>query len=394
MALHRVLARSLAKPRPLVASRPNLSSPSHPLRLLSYSACRRQHPPPPLPPPPEYDYDPSLDHRFPARFVREIKLLYQQARHHIGTRPLVRAQRPPIETARLQRRRLLLASCVAALLLVGWFNLERAPVTGRWQLNMVSDHYFDAVLKSSAKKDQTPAVLQGTGAHIVPDSDPRVARVRRVVKCLLPVSGMGDRPWKVSVIESPRQKTVSAFVAPGTTMDIFVFSDLLDFVHSDDELAGVLGHEMAHTRAKHAGETRTAAEGGLLLGGAALLSTKLTPWSFPLKALGVLVALGIPFTLLCLLPLRRIEEAEADAIGLHWMAAAGYDPRHMVSFWERMRDKMPRSLPDWLQMHPSLPKRTQNMMELMPRAIDTREQSGCPRTKDYWDAFIDTSRLS
>jgi len=83
---------------------------------------------------------------------------------------------------------------------------------------------------------------------VLPDSDPRVRLVRRIGERLVAASDMKDQPWKFSfdVIES---KQVNAFALPGGPT--FVYTGLLDKLESEDELAGVMGHELTHVFKEH-----------------------------------------------------------------------------------------------------------------------------------------------
>ena len=173
-----------------------------------------------------------------------------------------------------------------------------------------------------------------------------VERVERVFNRLveaLPPKFRNRYEWKVYVLD---RKEVNAFALPNG--DIFVFKGLVDFVDSDDELAAVLGHEMAHVILRHGAEKISWAMLAQL-GEYALLS-QVSPADRELAAR--LYGLGVNIAFL--LPYSRKQEKEADIVGLLIMMRAGYNPEGAIKLWEKMvkkfEDKEP---PEWLSDHPA-----------------------------------------
>ncbi len=181
--------------------------------------------------------------------------------------------------------------------------------------------------------------------------DPRyVKRVERVFKRLLKALPPKFRKlyeWKVYVLNNPQ---VNAFALPNG--NIFVYKGLLDFVKDDDELAAVLGHEMAHVILRHGAEKISWAMLAQL--GENLLLSQVSPVNRSLAAelydLGVNVAF--------LLPYSRKQEKEADIVGLLITTRAGYNPEGAIKLWERMVSRFSgQEPPEWLSDHPASKER-------------------------------------
>jgi len=170
--------------------------------------------------------------------------------------------------------------------------------------------------------------------------------------------------WEFVVFDEP--KTVNAFALPGGKVG--VYSGLLRLVASDDEIAIVMGHEIAHVTARHGAERATtgamAGWAGLILGTATHGSTNS---DLILAAYGGAVAGGV-------LTFSRAHESEADHIGLHYAAKAGYDPRAAITFWQKMaKEAAGSNTPLLLRTHPTTEHRISDLQRWMPEAIPLYE---------------------
>jgi predicted Zn-dependent protease len=174
------------------------------------------------------------------------------------------------------------------------------------------------------------------------------AMVRRVASRIARVAEAEFHPrfqWEFYVLESPQ---VNAFCLPGGK--IFVYTGLLKLVQNDDQLATVIGHEVAHAILRHGSERVSMAMLGNL--GKQLLARGLQVsghnWG-PLfdLAYGVGTQYGI------LYPYSRKFEYEADQLGLYLMYKACYDPNEALKFWERMRRAKKQKIPEFLSTHPA-----------------------------------------
>ncbi|KAJ1662380.1 metalloendopeptidase [Coemansia sp. RSA 1646] len=205
-------------------------------------------------------------------------------------------------------------------------------------------------------------VLAQYGKLIVPSGTPVDRYVQRIAQRVIAATGM-DADWEVHVIESPER---NAFVLPGGK--IFVFSGILHVTESEDGLATVLAHEIAHQYARHTAEQMSRQM--LVTLALVVASLFVDPSVLDLgRATG---------KLLLDLPNSRDCESEADRLGLMFMAAACYDPRQAVGFWERMRAEEKVAPPQFLSTHPSSGSRIDNIRQWLPEAMDKRNTASCP----------------
>jgi predicted Zn-dependent protease len=167
---------------------------------------------------------------------------------------------------------------------------------------------------------------------------------------LVPFSGMVDEDWEVFVVND--DSTANAFVLPGGK--VFVFSGILGIARNDSGLATVLGHEIAHNLADHHSERLSQDVGASIV----LYSLVILGGVFGLGPL-IMHFFGSRFLDVAFgFPMSRLQESEADYIGLMMMAEACYDPQEAASFWARMERASGQEVPEWMSTHPtvSLPR--------------------------------------
>jgi predicted Zn-dependent protease len=215
-------------------------------------------------------------------------------------------------------------------------------------------------------------------SHVV-QSGPAVERVREVGRKIADASEIeplqreinlrirGYRfDWEFNVLEDPR---VNAFCLPGGK--VAVFTGLLPVAENDDQLATVMGHEIAHALAHHASE-RIAREQmyhtALYAAGGAL--GRIAPRER--DALIGLLAAGAQARSLSY---DRRQESEADHIGVFLMTFAGYDPEEAVAFWQHMGELSARRghPPEILSDHPSDARRLAQLRAWVPRAKGAKQ---------------------
>jgi predicted Zn-dependent protease len=191
-------------------------------------------------------------------------------------------------------------------------------------------------------------------------------RVQRVGRRIAAAVGdaLPGAQWEFVVFHSPG--TVNAFALPGGKVG--VYSGLLDLVASDDEIAIVMGHEIAHVTARHGAERVSTgvlvAAGGLILDASSKNSRN---HDILLAGYGLASVGGV-------LAFSRKHESEADYIGIRYAAKAGYDPRAAISFWQKMSAaSTPSKLPAFLSTHPSHDRRIQDLREWMPATLPLYE---------------------
>jgi predicted Zn-dependent protease len=171
-------------------------------------------------------------------------------------------------------------------------------------------------------------------------------RVTDVGQRLVQAAGAANQSWEYRVFVNDQP---NAFVLPGGKVG--VNTGLFKVVQNDDQLAAVIGHEIAHTTARHAAErySQTAlAQVGL--GVAQSAAGRASPtFGRAISTFG-----GAGAQLGYLLPFSRQHELEADRIGVDYMARAGFRPSEAVTLWRGMQSQRTRaSAPQFLSTHPS-----------------------------------------
>lgn len=193
-----------------------------------------------------------------------------------------------------------------------------------------------------------------------PEHNDRVQRVgRRIAEAAGVDIAAGG--WEFVVFEDP---AANAFAMPGGK--IGVNTGLLALVSSDDELAAVMGHEVAHVMLEHANQRMSGALMVTLGQTAAAYGTREMDAGDRQLLLG---ALGVGAQYGYLLPFSRAHESQADEEGLLIAARAGYDPRAAISFWEKMASQGGDQPPEYLSTHPSHGRRIEDLQSAMPDAL-------------------------
>ena len=243
--------------------------------------------------------------------------------------------------------------------------------TGRKQFNVYSPSQENAMGAQAYEDEMKDAKVISSGP--VFDRVQKIgARIATAAKQRHPEIA-NTMVWKWTVIDDP--KMVNAWMLPGGYGA--VYTGLVNFVQSDDELAIVMGHEAAHAIARHGGERMTpgaAAQIGASAAGAATNS----------EAIAQGAAMGLQAGIL--LPYSRKQESEADELGLFIAAQAGYDPRSAISLWRRMQSQGGAKI-EFLSTHPSEGTRIELLQQQMPQAYAiykrTRVDGTATDAKDF-----------
>lgn len=263
-------------------------------------------------------------------------------------------------------KRLAFASVLLAgvLALVGCYT---NPVTGRRELVLVTpEQELSLGAQSFAEVQKTERVSSNPS-----DTE----RVRRVGQRIAAAVG-NDLPgaqWEFVVFDS---KEVNAFALPGGKVG--VYSGLLQLASSDDELATVIGHEIAHVTARHGAERVSLAMGAEMLGqiGGQIAQRWIEN---PTWAQGIMSAYGVGANV-AMMPHSRKQEMESDYMGIVYSARAGYDPRAAVAFWQKMSaQKSNGQAPSWLakflSTHPTDADRIAQLNARMPEVLQIYQQT-------------------
>jgi predicted Zn-dependent protease len=170
-----------------------------------------------------------------------------------------------------------------------------------------------------------------------------------------------DYKWEFNLIESEGK---NAWAMPGGK--VVVYEGILPITKDEAGLAVVMGHEIAHAIAKHGNERMSqgliAQMGGMVLSKAMAEKPEKTGQLW-MTVFGVGAQFGV------MLPFSRLQETEADHLGLIFMAIAGYDPDEAVEVWKRMAQmKEGQTPPKFLSTHPSNETRIRKIKETIPKA--------------------------
>lgn len=200
-------------------------------------------------------------------------------------------------------------------------------------------------------------------------------RVRTIAKRLIqqaPVFREDASKWKweVNVQDS---KELNAYCMPGGK--IMVYTGLIEELNAtDDELAAVIGHEIAHALRQHGRERMSQAyaqQAGVI--GLGMIAAVLSDDAKVAKTtMGVAATVG---ALALTLPNSREGEREADRIGLELSARAGYDPNAAVSLWQKMGAQGGAKPPEWMSTHPSGESRIADLQRLIPTVMPLYQEA-------------------
>ncbi|WP_215314762.1 M48 family metallopeptidase [Polynucleobacter paneuropaeus] len=228
-------------------------------------------------------------------------------------------------------------------------NRSQFMVVSSADVNKLSAISFEEQNKKAKEKN----ILITTG--------PTYERLKQVANRLIPQTTVfrddtKGWEWQLSLIQS---NTLNASCTPGGK--ITFYTGIIDQLNlTDDEIAAIMGHEMAHALREHGRERLSEA----------LAQNAVT--NVALAAAGANYASGINAAnqvaqYVLVLPNSRQNESEADAIGLELAARAGYNPRAAITVWQKMlKATQGKNPPEFLSTHPSGETRIERLNALMP----------------------------
>ncbi|SFR56587.1 M48 family metallopeptidase [Thiomicrospira sp. ALE5] len=266
-----------------------------------------------------------------------------------------------------------LVFALVGLLLMGCTTTSTTPGlvdVNRSQFFLISQA---ELVKAGSEAYQT--VLQEAEADGTLNQDPELlARLNRILDDMIPHAAH-FRPdavnwdWEVNLIND---EMINAWVMPGGK--IMFYSGLIEQLSlNDDEIAAIMGHEMAHELREHARERISQAQIGSV--GLSVVGQLTGVQGAALDLAGAVMNVGI------LLPFSRVHEVEADRIGIELAARSGYDPAAAIAIWERMAKlSQGGAPPEFLSTHPSYDSRIKDLTRYSARLQPIYQQALTERT--------------
>ncbi|MFZ9412358.1 MAG: M48 family metallopeptidase [Opitutales bacterium] len=242
---------------------------------------------------------------------------------------------------------------LASLAFVG---CQQVPVTGRSQFILVDESEATSLSAAEfAKMKKLP-------------SDPRLPKIREIGLKIVAAARRDDKAgvlppasrWEFAVIDD---KSPNAFAMPGGKIGFN--TGMFAFAPTDDDIAVIMGHEVAHVICRHGSERVSQVMGVAIAAAVADEATK----NSSAKTRGTwMAAVGIGAQYGILLPFSRSHESESDRLGLIFMARAGYDPEAAPAFWTRFSKAGGSKPPEFLSTHPADSTRVNQLRQWMPEA--------------------------
>ena len=245
---------------------------------------------------------------------------------------------------------------------------SRPGVVGvqRSQFMMISAGQIDRM--SAVSYEQQAKAAQKK--NILITSGPQYERLKTIANRLIPQTAVfrdDTRGWNwgLQLIDSP---IVNATCAPGGR--ITFYTGIINKLNlTDDEIAAIMGHEIAHAVREHGREQVSQALAQNLISNVALAAAGAG------SAQSIDAANQIMQYIL-VLPNSRQNEKEADAIGLELAARGGYDPRAAITLWEKMsKESKGKNPPEFLSTHPSNENRIKDLSALIPKVMPLYEEA-------------------
>lgn len=237
-----------------------------------------------------------------------------------------------------------LVACTSTSTKEGTVGIKREQLllVSPQQMNQGANIAYQAVLKEAKNK------------KLLNTDDQLVKRVRRIAKDLIPHTQVfrKDAPnwdWEVNVLKSDQ---LNAWAMPGGK--IAFYTGIIEKLKlNDNEIAAIMGHEMAHALREH-GRERASQQALTQVGLSALsIFTGVQGPSLDLAAM----AMNVTFTL----PNSRTHEVEADRMGVELAARGGYNPYAAVSVWQKMMTRSSKSPPEFFSTHPAHKSRIKDL---------------------------------
>ncbi len=227
---------------------------------------------------------------------------------------------------------------------------QKTPYTNRSQMIFMSQKEELALGEKSYKQTlaKSKVITNTRDAQRIKNIGYRIARV----------ANRPDFKWEFNLVEN---KAKNAFCLPGGK--VVVYTGILQVAQNDAQLATVMSHEIAHALARHGAERMSSSmvqQGIQVLGNVVLSATAPQYTNIFNQSYGLGTQLGV------MLPYGRMQESEADEIGIHLMKKANYNVYEALSFWKNMSEGR-KSKNSFFSTHPSSSERINNIRKVIAK---------------------------
>ena len=226
----------------------------------------------------------------------------------------------------------------------------KTPYTNRSQMIFMSQKEEMALGEKSYKESLSQSkIITGTKD---------ATRIKNIGARIAKVANRNDFQWEFNLVED---EAINAFCLPGGK--VVVYTGILQMAKNDDQLATVISHEIAHALARHGAERMSSSmvqQGLGAVGNIALGVTAPQYQNLFNQTYGIGTQLGV------MLPYGRMQESEADEIGIYLMSQAGYNVNEALKFWENMSEGKKEGS-DFFSTHPSSTNRISDIQKVIAK---------------------------
>ena len=244
--------------------------------------------------------------------------------------------------------KIIFLASVTSIIIAGCTN--KTPYTNRSQMIFLSPKEEMALGEKSYKETLAESkVISGTK-----DAN----RIKSIGAKIAKVANRNDFQWEFNLVEN---EAMNAFCLPGGK--VVVYTGILKAAKNDDQLATVISHEIAHALARHGAERMSSSmvqQGLGAVGNIALGVTAPQYQNLFNQTYGIGTQLGV------MLPYGRMQETEADEIGIYLMSQAGYNVNEALKFWENMSEGKKEGS-DFFSTHPSSTNRISDIQKVIAK---------------------------
>ncbi|PVX32433.1 Zn-dependent protease with chaperone function [Pasteurella langaaensis DSM 22999] len=221
-----------------------------------------------------------------------------------------------------------------------------------------------AEVNQQAENNYATMVKKAQDSHLIDNSSPTAKRIQNVFRIMVPYADKENQTgqkfnWRLTVVKS---QELNAWAMAGGKM--MFYTGLVDKLHlTDDEIAVVMGHEMAHALQEHSKSAQNLGTMTTIIGGIADVAASVALGADTGGLFRTGMALGVD------MPYSRGNETEADEVGLILMAKAGFNPQAAPNLWKKMQAASGSGGGGLLSTHPSDESRQANLQRLLPEAM-------------------------